>query len=411
MTFLKKTVVIIILFCSLQAIQLSAGKSSKKNKELEAMRQDMQELKNMFQTSMMVKTIAAPAQPLSQTLQKQEQSNKPAPISEPLLNQIVQTPPSQERNKNTQKTVTSKQPTIIDMPPKKNPQTIQPTTTIKKSEEKKEEKNQEEVLNFEVKNETGKIIYVCCFYYMKRQDFNRWKWDKTDVQKVEINQTVIINPDPISNSTDRKNTYGYLAIFDSEQEAEDSSYELAHDKNKLDIDLLYKLKNKVIKLKAEKYGFKEEKLTSEFISKQQQNNEKETPKLDFFVENKAGRAFYLTSFIYEKKPNMPIWQYSKGPIVRIESNETIQIPVVEVKTEYERIYTRGYLGVFREDEKEMAEDITFEFLKPSQKMSLGLLDTLKNKKVVLSVEKYGINGDFIDFVTKPIQSPLQNRRS
>lgn len=69
------------------------------------------------------------------------------------------------------------------------------------------------------------------------------------------------------------------------------------------------------------------------------------------------------------------------------------------------------MRIFKEDEKKMAEDTNFEFLKLSQKMRLGLLVALKDKKVVLSIEKYRINGNFIDFVTKPIQSPLQNRRS
>ncbi len=109
---------------------------------------------------------------------------------------------------------------------------------------------------------------------------------------------------------------------------------------------------------------------------------------------------------------MPIWEYSKCPVVFVKPDETIMIDVSTIKAAYERIYMRGYLGIFDEDEQQQAEDSTFEFLKPEQKINLGLLLPLSesNQKVVLSTEKYGINGDFIDFITKPVQNPLKKMR-
>ena len=429
MNFLKQSWFIIVLICISANLALQAN-SSKQAKELKSISKEIEQLKAILQRNFQTPTqVQTEPQPINTTTEKQLnttptsttetvklpeilkiQTNTPIPPLEKATPvsiqpaQIIPLPITQDIKKSNEKNTQS--------PQQKIPATKTSNQTQNKEEIKiEEEKNNRDLLDFEVKNETGKTVYICCFYYMKKQDFNRWKWDKTDVQKIENNQTVTVKPDIIKNKRDRENTYGYLAIFNNEQEAEDSSYELAHDKNKIDIDLLCKLKNKTIRLQAEKYGFKEEKLDYEFINNQSTSiDAKATPKLDFYVENKSGQPLYVTSFIYEKKPNMPIWQYSKGPIVLIQPDDIICVPVIEVKAEYERIYTRGYLGIFRANEKDQADDSTFELLKPSQKMSLGLLTALKDQKILLGIEKYGVNGDFIDFVTKPIQSPLKNRR-
>jgi len=296
--------------------------------------------------------------------------------------------------------------------------TLTSTSTNNKEESLPEEKISPQELKrtpqFEVKNSTGKTIFITCFYYIKRQEFNRWSWEKSEIFKLQTNETISITLKKATTQNDFENVYGYLGIFDTDSEALIATYELTPDKNKIDLDLLYKLKNKVVELQAEKYGFKEEKIKYEFEDKQKKLalNDKPIPKLDFQVENKTGKSLYIASFIYEKKPDMPVWQYSKGNIVLIQPNETIIIPVTLVKAEYERVYTRGYLGVFGEQEKQDAENSTFETLKPAQKVSLGRLFALneEQQRIVLSIEKYGVSGDYIDFITKPIRNPLNNRR-
>ena len=176
-------------------------------------------------------------------------------------------------------------------------------------------------LDFQVKNETGKSIYLVCFSYIKKRPFARWRWDKSPVYHLNNNEMVTIDIDTIGDTKDRKNVYAYLAILKTQQAAEESIYELLNDKDKIDIDKLYKLKDKKLKviIGIEKYGFKEDILDYKFVPKEEEEEEANPPELDFLVENKTGKTIYVTCFVYQKQKDETIWQYDKTPLIKLKA--------------------------------------------------------------------------------------------
>ncbi|MCF7899587.1 hypothetical protein K9L05_02980 [Candidatus Babeliales bacterium] len=261
---------------------------------------------------------------------------------------------------------------------------------------------EEDVLDFAVKNKTGGTIFVTCFYYIQTEPFTRWRWDKSKVYKIEQGQKAIIDLDVIPDVLIRRNVYGYLAVFASEKKAQESIFETLDERHLLDLDLLYKLKNKKIAVKIEKYGYKDYLL--DYDVEYLLPEEKDTlikSEVDFLVKNNTGKPVLVTCFVYQKKENRPIWQYSKTPVIKLENN---QLGIVDVDTIVQRVYKEedienifAYLAVFDENEKEDAQDSTYELLKEYKKLYVGPLILLKDKKIVLEIEKYGIAGDFIDY--------------
>lgn len=272
-------------------------------------------------------------------------------------------------------------------------------------------------LNFDVENKTGKTIYITCFSYIKKRDFGRWRWDKGPIYKLDAGQTQKVAIDFIDDDYSRKNVFGYLGVFTSEKVAQDSIYELLPDRNKLDLDQLMYLHDKKVTLEIERYGFKGEYFEFDFTEKDKRDEEtkkKRTPELDFFVENKTGKTIIATCFVYEKKAkgtwfaavddkdDMEVWRFDKTPIITIPPNGLSIIDVDTITEGRDRSYVRGYLAIFDEDERKLAEESTFELLGSHRKLNLGLLSMLKNKKIVIDIEQYGIAEDFIDFVIKPL---------
>ncbi|MFA5074898.1 MAG: hypothetical protein WC436_02235 [Candidatus Babeliales bacterium] len=261
---------------------------------------------------------------------------------------------------------------------------------------------EEDILDFMVKNKTGRTIFVTCFYYMQTEPFTRWRWDKSKVYKIEDSQKVIIDLDVVPDVLIRKNIYGYLAVFATEKEAQDSIFELLDEKHKIDLNLIYKLKNKKVAIKVERYGFKDYSL--DYDLENLIPDQKETlikSEVDFLVENKTGKPIWLTCFSYQKKENKPIWQYAKTPVIRIEKDQSA---IVDIDTIVQKVYKEedifnifGYLAIFDENEKEEALDSTYELLKEHKKLFIGPLFLLKDKKIVLGIEKYGIVGDIFDY--------------
>jgi len=289
-----------------------------------------------------------------------------------------------------------------------------------KQEEKKPEAkipettnpNQSKSIDFEVENKTGKTIYVTCFSYVKRRDFSRWKWEKSDVYCIEDNAHAIIGLEKIDDEQDRKNVLGYLAVCNTAQEAQDTTYELLKEEQQIDLDEISKLHGKKVVITVEKYGMKGEFLEYDFIDKT--DKKKASPSVDFPVENKTGKPLFVTCFIYEKKAkgrwlvavedkdDVAIWRYEKTNVVKIMPNEQKMIHVDTIMVKRDRDALEGYLAIFDEDEEQLAQDSIYELLESSRKLSLGLLYRLENKKVVLDIEKYGVSGDFIDFTIKPV---------
>ncbi len=256
----------------------------------------------------------------------------------------------------------------------------------------------EATLSITVRNITKRTLFTACFAYMKKESAPRWRWNKSNIYELTPNKEVTIVLDTFKSAARIPNAYGVLGVFTNYEDAENAIYELLPDENKVDIDLINKLQNKTIVLGIEKYGVVGDIYDYSFIPNT--GTIHEVPELDFLVENKTGKALYVTAFIYQKKDDMPTWRYDKSPVIRVEANQSGLIDVDTLTNTYDRKYTRGYLAVFDETEKKDAYDCTYQLLKDHQIVNLGLLSALQNRKVILKSQKYGILGDIIDFVAK-----------
>ncbi len=287
---------------------------------------------------------------------------------------------------------------------------------LKKAEKKKRstyDSDNPNELDFDVENRTGKTVFVTCFDYQRKRNFGHWRWDKSPVYKLEPGQTVTVDIDTIPNDQDRNNVFGYLGVFNTQQEADDATYELTDDNLLLDLDRLIDLKGKKVTLEIEKYGSKGEFFEYDFVNKDGEEPMEE--ELDFVVENKTGKPLLVTCFVYEKKAkgswsqavdekdDMSVWRFDKTPLIKIMPNEIGMIDVDTIAANRDRDYIRGYLAVFDLDEEKRARESTFELLPSRYKLPLGELPRLKNKKIVIEVEKYGTAEDFIDYVIKPVR--------
>jgi len=254
----------------------------------------------------------------------------------------------------------------------------------------------ENELDFEVKNMTGRRVYVVCFSYIRKQQFVRWHWSKSPIYQLDHGEKITVDVDTIADEPDRKHVFGYLGLFDSYQEADDAIYELLDEEKTVDLDLLYKLKNQTVVLNVEKYGFKGELLNYDFVKKD--GMLVEVPELDFVVENQSGRTLYITCFVYQQKPRHIPWRFDKTPVIKLEPGEEGIIDVDPILHRYDRKYTRGHLGVF--DTFVDAEHATYEMLAPEHKVGLGPLDKYAHKKIILHIEQYGVKGDLVDYAIK-----------
>ena len=269
--------------------------------------------------------------------------------------------------------------------------------------EKAPQSPEQEELDFVVHNATKKVLYVSCFFYRKKEDFTRWAWDKSDIYCLEPGEDSVINIDTIPDHYDRKETYGYLALFEDEEAAQDSTYENTDDCRKIDLDLLYLLQGKTVVIQVERYGFKGERFEPKILARERQLVEYPKPELDFIVENKTGKTLLVSCFVYEKKKDDPVWKFAKTPIITLKQGEAKFIDVDTIASSYDYNFIRGELAVFDEGEEEEIHDITYELLKPENKIKLGALFALRNKKIVLEIERYGVKGDYINYTTKAIR--------
>lgn len=284
--------------------------------------------------------------------------------------------------------------------------------------------NSSKSLDYEVENVTGKTIYIVGFSYLKKSTSNRWRWYKSSVYKLEDNQTTIVNIDYIEDDEDRGSAFGYLGIFDNEEAAQESTFELLDDKQKIDLDQLAQLRGKKVKIEVEKYGIIGSFYDYDFVKKSAA--ERVVPKLDFFVENQTGKPVLVTCFVYEKKAkgtwlaretkeswsaqeemrdDMTPWRFDKTSVIKIGAGETGTVAVDTIIESRDREYVRGYLVVFDEDEQKMADAAIYELLpKRIQKIDLGRLINIKNRCIKIYTKKYGTS-QFIDYTTQPTQRP------
>jgi len=313
-------------------------------------------------------------------------------------------------------------PTITQMPTAQPDVKVEIPTTIPEQEKPKPatiiaktqdgRADDENELDFDVENQTGKTMFVTCFIWQRKRDFAYWRWDKTNIYTVAPGKTITIDLDTIPDKQDRNEVFGYLGVYEDEKIAREATYELSDDNSLLDLDLVCNLKGKKIVLAVEKYGSKGEFFEYDFIDKASKEAKIE-PELDFAVENKTGKQLILTCFVYEKKAksrwiaaletkdDMAVWRFDKTPLLRLNPNQIGIIDVDTLASNRDREYVRGYLAVFDASEEKAALDATYEMLESHRKLNLGELRRLKNKKIVIEIEKYGTSPNFIDYVIKP----------
>jgi hypothetical protein len=264
-------------------------------------------------------------------------------------------------------------------------------------------------LSFPVKNNTGKTLWVTCFAYLQRYSYCSWRWEKSPVCKLEPGKTCMMQIDSVYSKEVEKSVFGYLGVFKTFAEAEQSTYQLLDDAQKLDLDLIYKIGDNTVTLEVEKYGAEGQNFDYHLTGKQIEQLGYQ-PELDFFVENKTGKTVLVTCFVYEQPidtTDSPVWKYVKTAVQKIEHGELALIDAASSRDLYASQYMRGTLGIFDEDEEDEAEAATFQLLPEKKKIMLDRLIGLRGKKIVLSVEKYGSEGDFIDYVikTRPRRTP------
>lgn len=259
-------------------------------------------------------------------------------------------------------------------------------------------------LSFSVQNKSGATFYCCSFYYIKNKLIGRWRWEKSRVYKVMPSKTrVVVVNDSVDDSRYRNAVFGYLAVFNNKKEASDAVMETMDEEKLLDLDLLSKIKDKVIEVNVKKYGIRGDRLAYS-TTNESDDLKKANPSLSLFLKNETGRDLYLTCFVYEQPEStqsFDLWKYDKMKVIFLKEGEESQLSVPPIYDKYKWSYMRGVLGIFDKDSKELAEKSTFEIVQPINKLELGNLAKLMNQKIILSVENYGVMGDFIDYVVKP----------
>ena len=108
--------------------------------------------------------------------------------------------------------------------------------------------NDPKELDFDVENLTGKTVYATCFAYMRKRINTNWSWRKSPICKIEHGQTKTIDIEYIPDVQDRNFTFGYLGLFNTEEDATKAIFELLPENKMLDLDLLIKLKGKKVTL-------------------------------------------------------------------------------------------------------------------------------------------------------------------
>jgi hypothetical protein len=262
----------------------------------------------------------------------------------------------------------------------------------------------DEQLLLTVKNETGKNVIVSCFYYTKLRLISYWRWNKSPIYTLKQNESITIPIAAAADKETKENIYAYLGVFNSMKEAEDSTFELLTEEQKIDLDRVAELQDSTVSLIVHRYGFKEE--TIDYRLKSPEQKPIRQPELDFLVENKTDKPLLITCFVYEKESDQDSfvsWKYQKTPVQRVEPNAIVAVDIETIRELYDWIYMRGFLAVFDENRVAEAQDATYELLTPEQKLNIGRLADLLGKKVVVGVQKYGIAGNIMDFQPQPIR--------
>ncbi len=80
-----------------------------------------------------------------------------------------------------------------------------PVSKLHARYEKPENCNEDGALDFEVENKTGRAIFVTCFSYLRQRDFGNWRWDKSNIYKIQDDESVVIKISDVPNPQDKIN--------------------------------------------------------------------------------------------------------------------------------------------------------------------------------------------------------------
>ncbi len=274
--------------------------------------------------------------------------------------------------------------------------------------------------NLDLENTSGKTLYTCCFTYAKKTKNALWRWQKSGVFMIEDDATATIPITVFNDIDDIEHTFGTLGIFNTQEEANAATYELLPDKQKLDLDLLYKLANKKITLCIEAYGIKRSFYDYSVTDSTKPSAPAES---SFFnVHNNTKKPIRVCFFSYEHRNeitvdeessadiNRGMWRYYKSDVILIASGATQKINLPSQRDNLDNddsaaafLGRPGYLGIFDENEQTEAESCTFELLPENKKLPLGGIAGLHEKTIELTLEQYGVKNNIIDFVVKPTQ--------
>jgi hypothetical protein len=285
---------------------------------------------------------------------------------------------------------------------------VEKTTTTKVATTPAPTVNNNNELDFEIKNDTGKTIFVTCFSYIQKEPFTHWRWDKSPVYKIEYGKSAIINIDTIPDKENQKSVYAYLGVFDDEKKARNAIYELVPDTKKIDLDKIYNLRGKTVTIKVERYGFKKELL--DFAIEEQLKEREQPGELDFVVENGNGKTILVTAFTYQIKDDIrSVWTYDKSAIHKLKPGQQVVIDIDTIDNKRNKRYMSGFLAVFDEHEEKLARESTYELLPAKYRLPLGRLSKLEGKKIVIEIEQYGAVGELTDYDIQPARSPLAEK--
>ncbi|PCI74020.1 hypothetical protein COB28_02505 [Candidatus Dependentiae bacterium] len=270
------------------------------------------------------------------------------------------------------------------------------------SEEKLPLINAQDEMSVSCVNKTDKPITLCCFYYTKLRTHAYWRWVKSPSFSLDPHQICTIPIKAADDIMTKENIYGYLGIFDSPEKINNATYENLPDDQKIDLDRLLELKNSSIEIVVDQYGFKKEQL--DYRIKKDHPENIIQPELDFIVENQTGKSVFIACFVYQKttdQDSLVSWKYDKTAIHKLEPGQSTIIDIETIKELYDWIYMRGFLAVFDANQEEEAYESTYELLKPEQKIRLGRLADVLDKKIILTVERYGPAKKIFEFQKVP----------
>ncbi|MDQ5890165.1 MAG: hypothetical protein QG604_39 [Candidatus Dependentiae bacterium] len=117
------------------------------------------------------------------------------------------------------------------------------------------------------------------------------------------------------------------------------------------------------------------------------------------IRNITKRALYATCFAYIKKEQSPRWRWQKTNVYELIPDKDVIITIDTFKSPRSVPDALGVLGVFTTYEE--ADNAIYELLADANKIDLDRLQKLRDKTVLLGIEKYGVVGDIFDYSFVP----------